>query len=76
MGRYPDPLQPWLQANMQVVIRGSGLVYFAAIYLLHRRHYRAMQMMGIESPNGWGIGFACAALGILTTLVIGLTTTQ
>jgi hypothetical protein len=76
MGRYPDPLQPWIQENVEISVRVLGVVYFGAIYLLHRRHYRAMQMMGIESPNGWGVGFACAAIGILSVIAIGVSTTK
>lgn len=76
MGRYPASIQPWLQENMRIALRGLGLVYFLAIYLLHRRHYRAMAMMGIQSPNGWGVGFACGAIGFLSIVAIGITTAR
>ena len=76
MGRYPDTIQPWVKENLRIAVRGLGLLYFGAIYLLHRRHYRAMTMMGIESPNGWGVGFACGAIGVLSIIAIGVATTQ
>lgn len=56
--------------GMNTGVRGAGLLYFGAIYCLHRRHYRAMAMMGIESPNGLGVGVACILVGIASTIVI------
>jgi hypothetical protein len=75
-GRYPASVQPWVQENLRIAARGLGLLYFGAIYLLHRRHYRAMTMMGIESPNGWVVGFACGAIGVLSIIAIGVATTK
>jgi hypothetical protein len=58
--------------HLNTGVRGAGLLYFGAIYLLHRRHYRAMEMMGIESPKAWGIGIACVLAGVACTILITL----
>jgi hypothetical protein len=56
--------------HLNTGVRGAGLLYFGAIYLLHRRHYRAMEMMGIEAPKAWGIGIACVLAGVACTILM------
>jgi hypothetical protein len=67
---------PWHAAisdrHLSTGVRGAGLIYFGAIYFLHRRHYRAMSMLGIDSPNGWIVGLACLLLGWASTLAFSM----
>ncbi len=72
MGPHPVEVQQQIEEQLRIGVRALGLIYFGAIYLLHRRHYRTMAMMGIESPNGWGVGIACGILGVASIVAIGI----
>lgn len=49
----------------QLVVRILGLACFAAIYLLHRQHYRAAQVSGVDTLPGWIPGIAAVVIGLL-----------
>ncbi|MDF3019450.1 MAG: hypothetical protein K0Q92_753 [Steroidobacteraceae bacterium] len=49
----------------QLAVRLLGLACFAAIYLLHRQHYRAAQVSGVDSLSGWAPGIAAVVVGLL-----------
>jgi hypothetical protein len=55
-----------------LTLRALGLVYFGVFYLVHRRHYRNMEMMGIEPPNGWAVGVPCTLAGFAVSALIVL----
>ena len=59
--------------GMRLVGRGAGLGVFSVSWLMHRRYYRSMQVIGIEPPKGWIAGLACIVFGALSSLaLIGL----
>lgn len=65
----------WLTSHLgssgpRFAVRIVGLAMFAVIYLIHRRYYRNMDMMGIKAPSGWvpGIVAIIAGMAILTAL--------
>jgi hypothetical protein len=66
-GPYQGEIHP---RHLSTGVRGAGLLYFGAIYLLHRRHYRAMELVGIQAPNGWGVGIACVIAGVASTILM------
>jgi hypothetical protein len=43
--------------------RAFSLVLAAGAYLVHRRSYRNMALIGIESPSPWKAGVACCLAG-------------
>jgi hypothetical protein len=47
-----------------IVLRALGLACFGAIYLLHRRFFRAAKVAGSKSLAGWLPGIAGVALGL------------
>lgn len=50
-----SPTVPW---------RLLGLLFFAAIYFLHRRYYRSMEVLGIKAASGWVVGILALVAGI------------
>jgi hypothetical protein len=51
---------------MQIAIRALGLACFAAIYLMHRQHYRAARVTGVEPVSGWVPGIVAFIVGLLS----------
>lgn len=49
---------------IQIAVRALGLACFAAIYLMHRQHYRAAQVTGAASLPGWVPGIAAFLVGL------------
>jgi hypothetical protein len=58
------------RSGTEIALRVVGLVFFAGVYLIHRRYYRSMEMMGNEPPSGWVLGFAGAVVGLVATFSI------
>lgn len=60
-------LSEWLggsdRRNLSVVLRALGLACFGAIYLLHRRFYRAARVSGVEPLSGWVPGVIAVLVG-------------
>lgn len=50
--------------------RVFGLVVFSAFWLLHRRYYRGMELMGQEPPNAWIGGIGCILAGTAVTYLL------
>ena len=66
----------WLNAHFgsggqRFAVRVVGLAMFAVIYLIHRRYYRSMDMMGIKPPSGWIPGIAATVGGIAVMAALG-----
>jgi MFS family permease len=59
-----------------LTLRALGLVYFGVFFLLYRPHYRNMEMMGIEPPNGWAVGVPCTLAGFAVSALIVLFATR
>lgn len=62
------------------VISIAGLLTMGLLYLRYRKHYRAMQMLAIDSPSPWkvGIGSLFAGwglqwlLGVIALILLGM----
>ncbi len=65
-----DALASWLGGsttrNLGVFMRALGIASFGAIYLLHRRFYRAARVSGLKPLPGWVPGIAAVVLGVAT----------
>ena len=66
----------WLRSNFgssgeRFAVRLVGLAMFGVIYLIHRRYYRSMEMMGITPPSGWVPGVAAILGGVIVMSVLG-----
>lgn len=59
------------QRALQIAVRALGLACFAAIYLLHRQHYRAAQISGATPIAGWVPGIAAVVVGLLANGALG-----
>lgn len=55
---------------MQIAVRALGLACFAAIYLMHRRHYRAARVTGVEPVSGWVPGIVAFVIGLLANVAL------
>lgn len=55
---------------LQIAVRALGLACFAAIYLMHRRHYRAARVTGVEPLSGWPPGVAAFVIGLLSIFAL------
>lgn len=53
------------QVGPVLMNRVVGLLFFGAIYLLHKRYYRGARVMGLGAANGILIGILAIATGIL-----------
>jgi hypothetical protein len=53
-----------LERNFNVIVRAFGIACFGAIYLLHRRFFRAARVTGSALLPGWVPGIAAVAAGI------------
>lgn len=53
--------------NLQILMRVVGLLAFGAIYLMHRRFYRAASVSGTEELSGWIPGILSAVVGGLAS---------
>jgi hypothetical protein len=62
-----EPLAPLLgreeRRSYSLLLRALGLLCFGAIYLMHRRFFRAAQVGGVEGKPGWLPGLAGIAIG-------------
>jgi hypothetical protein len=47
----------------EVLLRGLGFACFGAIYLLHRRFFRAARVSGVKTLPSWPVGIAALASG-------------
>lgn len=47
-----------------------ALIVFSAFWLIHRRYYRGMELLGLTPPNAWAGGIACVLMGTAVTLFI------
>jgi hypothetical protein len=48
----------------QLAVRAMGLACFGAIYLMHRQHYRAASISGVDPLPGWVPGIAAVLVGL------------
>ena len=64
---FGQPDLEFSRSATRLLHRAYALGLFGAFWLLHRRFYRGMAIMGLEAPNGWIIGIACVLLGVLMT---------
>ena len=57
-------------SGQRFAVRVVGIAMFAVIYLIHRRYYRNMEIMGIRPPSGWipGIVAILGGVGAMTAL--------
>lgn len=53
-----------LERNFNVIVRAFGIACFGAIYLLHRRFFRAARVTGVEPLSAWVPGIAAVAVGL------------
>ena len=58
-------------SGQRFAVRVVGIAMFAVIYLIHRRYYRNMEMLGITSPSGWIPGIAAILGGIAAMTALG-----
>ena len=61
----------WLTSHFgsggpRFAVRVVGLAMFAAMYLIHRRYYRNMELLNIKPPSGWIIGIGAIIGGFVT----------
>jgi hypothetical protein len=54
-----------LQWTTQLTLRAFALACYGAIYLRHRRFFRAAQVSGVKPLSGWVPGIAAVVLGYL-----------
>ena len=47
----------------ELLLRGLGLACFGAIYLLHRRYFRAARVSGVKALPSWPVGIAAVLSG-------------
>jgi hypothetical protein len=47
----------------RVLWRAFALLLAAGAYVMHRRFYRSMSLVGLESPSPWTAGIACCVAG-------------
>lgn len=45
--------------DLRIGVRILALLLFGAFWFLHRRYYRGMQLLGLESPQPWPAAIAC-----------------
>jgi cell division protein FtsW (lipid II flippase) len=48
----------------RVLTQVAGLGMFAVVYGFHRKYYRNMQLLGLQSPSGWIPGIIAIIVGI------------
>ena len=51
------------QSTARLMLRALGLACFGAIYLLHRKFFRAARISGVKPAPSWPLGLASVALG-------------
>lgn len=67
-------LVPWLalrwdaQPYLRYLVRGAGVLAALAYAWRHRPHYRAQELFGVNSPSGWGVGFAALLAGMAASV--------
>jgi hypothetical protein len=54
--------------SIRLATRVLGLALFGAFWLLHKRYYRGMQLLGLPPPNPWPAAIACAAIDFAITM--------
>lgn len=54
----------------RLLLRAYALALFGGAYLLHIRYYRNMEIMSLQSPNGWIAGAGCGVLGAALTATL------
>jgi hypothetical protein len=65
----------WLESTLgrtgpRIAPRIAGLGYFAVSLLVHRPFHRHMELAGIDSPSGWGVGIM--AMVVSTVIYVAL----
>jgi hypothetical protein len=58
------------KGSLSYVIQLLGLAFFGVAYSLHRPYYRSMSLLGLQVPNGLGLGLAAIGLGIGTEVAV------
>jgi hypothetical protein len=51
-------------AGARTLSRALALLLALAAYLLHRRFYRSMAIVGLDAPSPWAAAIGCCLLGI------------
>jgi hypothetical protein len=52
-----------LSRNLSIIVRTFGIATFGAIYLAHRRFFRAAQVSGVKPLPGWLPGIVATSAG-------------
>lgn len=68
--RFGQPDLELGATGQRLLQRAFSLGLFGLFWLLHRRYYRNMMVMGIEPPNGWVVGLGCAVFGVLLSATL------
>ena len=58
-------------SSFRYVTRGLSLLIWGVVTFLHREAQRATDLMGVDRPNGWGMGLGAIFLGVALTFVVG-----
>jgi hypothetical protein len=56
--------------DVRIGARVLALLLFGAFWLLHRRYYRAMQLLGLEPPSPWLPAIACIVANVLLMMLL------
>ena len=54
----------------KLLLRALGLACFGAIYLLHRRFFRAARISGVKPVPSWPLGLAAVVIGWLANAAV------
>jgi hypothetical protein len=52
------------KGSVRYVFEFAGLAFFGLTYTLHKPYYRSMSLLGLQVPNGLGVGIAAILLGV------------
>lgn len=52
-------------ASARLAWRSFALLLAMGVFLLHRRYYRSMSLVGLEPPSPWAAAIGCSLLGLV-----------
>jgi len=53
-----------------IVYRALAAAFWGLGFVLHRREQRTADFVGFDRPNGWVVGLACVAGGIILQIAL------
>jgi hypothetical protein len=56
--------------DVRIASRVLALLLFGAYWLMHRRYYRGMQILGLEPPRPWPAAIACVAVNFAAMMLL------